>query len=371
MKFKKFRKMAAPVLCLILSLVSLNSCFGKSGDNNEGVSSGNNEADVHVFYYTYSDTYISGVRTALDAALAGKGITYQDYDGNGNQTTQTEQVQTAITKGAKAIVVNIVNTGSDDAATNIISMASAQGVPVIFFNREVSDEAVKSYDRCVFVGTDASEAGKMQGELIGEYLVANYDKCDLNKDGEISYIMFKGEEGNNEAIYRTQYGVENADKVLVENGKPKLKFYDKSNPNKYLVDKNGQWSAAAANEYMTTALTSFNEESKNMIELVICNNDGMAEGAITALNTIGYNTGSGKTIPVFGVDATDAAQSLIKAGKMAGTIKQDAQGMAQAIATIAANAITTADMLEGMENYNKDENVNKIRIAYSKYTGED
>ena len=123
----------------------------------------------------------------------------------------------------------------------------------------------------------------MQGEMIGEYVAKNFDAVDKNKDGKISYILFKGEEGNNEAIYRTQYAVEDADKVLKEEGKPALSFYDGSNPNKYLVDKNGQWSAAAANEYMTTALTSYNEANNNMIELVICNNDGMAEGAVTAL----------------------------------------------------------------------------------------
>lgn len=368
MKHLKFKKTIAILLCCLSCIMSV-LCLTACRSDKEG-GKGNDEADVHVFYYTYSDTYISGVRSALDKALKDRGISFQDYDGNGNQTTQTEQVQTAITKGAKVIVVNIVNTGSDDAAANIIGMASAQGVPVIFFNREVSDDAVRSYDKCVFVGTDAAEAGKMQGELIGEYLVSNYETCDLNKDGEISYIMFKGEEGNNEAIFRTRYGVEEADRVLEENSRPPLKFYDPSNTNKYLVDKNGQWSAAAANEYMTTALTSFNDESGNMIELVICNNDGMAEGAITALNTIGYNTGSGKSIPVFGVDATDAAQSLIKAGKMAGTIKQDAQGMADAIADIAQNATESGDVLKGTENYNMDENVNKIRIPYSKYTGQ-
>ena len=39
-----------------------------------------------------------------------------------------------------------------------------------------------------------------------------------------------------------------------------------------------------------------------MIELVICNNDGMTEGAISALNDKGYNLGTGKDgkmIPVF------------------------------------------------------------------------
>ena len=44
----------------------------------------------------------------------------------------------------------------------------------------------------------------MQGKMIGEYLVKNYDKLDLNKDGKISYVMFKGQEGNAEAEARTK-----------------------------------------------------------------------------------------------------------------------------------------------------------------------
>ena len=134
--------------------------------------------------------------------------------------------------------------------------------------------------------------------MIGEYVKRNYEAVDLNKDGEISYVMFMGEKGNNEAIFRTRYGVEDADRVLTEANLKPLKFYDPSNTDKYLVDKDGKWSASAANEYMTTALASYNEANNNMIELVICNNDGMAEGAISALNTVGYNTGGEKMIPV-------------------------------------------------------------------------
>ena len=142
-------------------------------------------ADVHVFYYTYSDTYISTVRSALDKALSGAGISYQDHDANNSQTTQTEQVQTAITKGAKLLVVNIVTTGSDDAASGIISLAKNANIPVIFFNREISSEAINSYGKCVFIGTDAAEAGYLQGDMIGDYLVKNYGSIDLNGDGEI------------------------------------------------------------------------------------------------------------------------------------------------------------------------------------------
>ncbi len=332
---------------------------------------GSGQADVHVFYYTYSDPYISNVRKSMDKMLKDAGISYQDYDGAGNQTTQTEQIQTAITAGAKAIIVNIVNTGSDDAATGIVSLAKNAGIPVIFFNREVSDKIVKSYDKCAFVGTDAKEAGILQGQMIGEYLAKNYAGVDINKDGIISYILFKGEEGNNEAIYRTQYSVEEANKILLANDKKALFFYDKGNPNKYLVDRNGQWSAAAANEYMTTALTSYNEDSGNMIELVICNNDGMAEGAISALNAAGYNKGgASRQIPVFGVDATSAAVDLIKKGKMTGTIKQDAEGMAKAVTTIVSNSLEEGKkMNEGLDDYTIDKDVFKVRIPYSKYLG--
>ncbi|MBR2461380.1 MAG: galactose ABC transporter substrate-binding protein [Clostridia bacterium] len=330
-------------------------------------------ADVHVFYYTYSDTYVSSVRAALDAELKKAGVSFQDYDGNSNQTTQTEQIQTAITKGAKVIAVNIVNTGSDDAANAVVNLAKNAGIPVVFFNREVSDSVIKSYDKCAFVGTSAEESGILQGQMIGEYVKANFEAMDINKDGKISYILFKGEEGNNEAIYRTKFAVEEADKILTAAGKPPLSFYDPNNPNKYLVDRNGQWSASAANEYMTTALTSFNENSNKMIELVICNNDGMAEGAISALNASGYNTGAegARIIPVFGVDATDAAKELISKKKMTGTIKQDAEGMAIAICKLCVNGCSAngPGLLSGMDDYTVDAEVSKIRIPYSKYTG--
>ena len=329
---KKFMSL----LLVGIMMLSLVAC-GKSGG-------GKGELNVGVFYYTYSDTYISSVRTALDSALTEAGIKFQNYDGNSNQTTQNEQIDTAIAQGTNLLIVNIVTSGSVDASQAIVDKASAAGIPVIFFNRAVeSDEdegkVLGSYDKCAFVGTDAPEAGHMQGKLVGQYVVDNFDTIDLNGDGKISYAMFMGQLGNVEAIYRTQYGVEDADAVITAAGKPALEYFDASNTDKYQVDQDGNWSATAANNYMTTNLSQYNESAGNMIELVICNNDGMAEGVISALNDKGYNLGDGKctTIPVFGVDATDAAKQLIADGKMTGTIKQDAEGMANGIAYLAKN----------------------------------
>lgn len=61
--------------------------------------SDSSDGEVSVFYYTFSDTYISSVRSAMDKLLSDSGVKYNNYDANGNQTTQTEQVTTAIAKG--------------------------------------------------------------------------------------------------------------------------------------------------------------------------------------------------------------------------------------------------------------------------------
>ena len=324
---------------------------------------------VAVFYYTYGDTYISSVRSALDAALDGAGVAYQDYDSNNSQTTQTEQIDTAIAQGAKVLVVNQVDTGSDDTTKNIIEKAQAAAIPVIFFNRSVSEEVVTAYDKAVFVGTDYEMAGHMQGEMIGNYLVENYDTVDLNGDGVISYVMFKGQEGNAEADARTQFGVEDADKVLAEAGKEPLSFYDSNNSDKYLVDKDGAWSAAAATDYLQTAMSQYSEANNNMIELVIANNDEMAIGSVTALQNAGYNKEGATVIPVFGVDATDAAKDAIAAGSMIGTIKQDAEGMANTIAQIAQNFQGGADKFADVDAANVV-GTWRVNIPYATYTGE-
>lgn len=326
---------------------------------------------VSVFYYTYGDTYISSVRSALDSAFDAAGVAYQDYDSNNSQTTQTEQIDTAIAQGTSLLVVNQVDTGSDDTTKNIIEKATAAGIPVVFFNRSVSEDVVSAYDKAVFVGTDYEMAGHMQGEMIGQYLVENYDAVDLNGDGVISYVMFKGQEGNAEADARTQYGVEDADKILKEAGKEALSFYDSNNSDKYLVDKDGAWSAAAATEYLQTAMSQYSEANNNMIELVIANNDEMAIGSVTALQNAGYNKedGSATVIPVFGVDATDAAKDAINKGTMIGTIKQDAEGMANTIAQIAQNFMGGADKFAEVDSANVV-GTWRVNIPYATYTGE-
>ena len=361
------KKTLAIILAVVMMVSLLAGCGDKPAPNPDPAGS---SLDVAVFYYDFSDVYISSVRNSMNSQLDALGVKYNNYDGAGNQSQQTDQINTAIANGANLLIVNIVETSSPDAAQNAVEAARTAGIPIIFFNREVSNEVVNSYEKCAFVGTDAPEAGHMQGKLVGDYLLANYDAVDLNGDGTISYVMFKGQEGNAEAEARTQFGVEDANAVLTAAGKPELVYYNASATDKYLVDQGGKWSAQAANDYMSSILSEYSETNGNMVELIICNNDGMAEGAVSALQGAGYNTGDGKTIPVFGVDATDSAKQLINEGKMTGTIKQDAEGMASTIVNLVSSVKNGGNLMDNTSSFIVDEGVAKIRVPYATYTGE-
>ena len=369
----RMKKLFALALSAIMVLGLLSGCGSQEETPAEGgeETPAASELNVGVFYYNFADAYITTVRNEMDAKLTEAGITFNNFDGQNNQAQQLDQINTAITNGANLLIVNIVETSSPDAAQQACDAAKNAGIPIIFFNREVSDDVVNSYEQCAFVGTDAAEAGHMQGEMIGDYLLENYDTVDLNGDGTISYVLFKGQEGNAEAEYRTQFSVEDANAKLTEAGKPELAFYDSANTSKYLVDTTGAWSAQAATDYMTTILASYSEANGNMIELVIANNDGMAEGAISALQAAGYNTGEegSKTIPVYGVDAMDSAVQKIENGQMTGTVKQDAAGMASTIMTLVENVNSAAELMANTDSYNVDEGVAKIRVPYAKVTG--
>lgn len=72
---------------------------------------------------------------------------------------------------------------------------------------------------------------------------------------------------------------------------------------------------------------------------------------------------------MFGVDATDAAKDAISKGTMTGTIKQDAEGMANAIATIVQNFQGGKGTFDGIDANNLV-GTWRVNIPYAAYTGE-
>jgi methyl-galactoside transport system substrate-binding protein len=302
---------------------------------------------IGVLIYKYDDTYISTVRAAITAAANGKAEIIMQ-DGKGDQATQNDQLDVLIEKKVDVLVVNMVDA---KAAQGVVDKAKAAGIPVVFFNREPDTAVVKSYDKAIFVGTNAADAGIMQGEIM-KNLWGDGSTYDLNKDGICQYVMFQGEPDNPEAIARTEYSIKKAEELGLK--------CEAIAPISVC-----NWDSAQAQTAMEAMLSSL----EGKIEFVVCNNDGMAQGAVAALIAAGYNTGEpgAKMIPVIGVDATDAAKDLIAKGQMSATVKQDGEAMGNAVVSVALNAASGKEMLDGT-SYKFDDTGVAIRIPYAPYT---
>ena len=73
-------------------------------------------------------------------------------------------------------------------------------------------------------------------------------------------------------------------------------------------------------------------EYQNKIELVLANNDDMALGAIDAYKKLNYTSSA---LPVFlGIDGTDVGLKAIKEGCLQGTVYNDKEGQAEAMAKL-------------------------------------
>lgn len=329
------KKCLVVLLIIVMLTTIVTGCSSKESD----------KLKIGVLIYKYDDTYISTVRQALEAeSEKDPEVTLLMNDSQNDQSKQNDQIDILIEKGVDALVVNIVDIG---AASAVIDKAKAADIPVVFFNREPDTEVLNTYEKARFVGTKPEEAGIIQGEMMAEvWESGDYDR---NGDGVMQYVMLKGDADNPEAIARTEYSV----KTLNEKG--------------IKTEEIGLQVANWDNEKANQAMESWLGKYEDKIEFVIANNDGMASGAISALQNAGYNKGDGgKYIPVFGVDATDEAKSLIEKGVMTGTVKQDGEGMAKAVYALVVNAAKGKDFLDGTD-YEYDETGISVRIPYQPY----
>lgn len=120
---------------------------------------------------------------AMDRAMYIENIGYTYYGAQGDAAKQVQQAQEALDTGCAALMVELVDAAS---AQQIVDLAKAKDVPVIFFGCDVDETVAAGYDKCVIVNTDEATLFEKQGEMITEYLKKNGKKLDRNGDGAIS-----------------------------------------------------------------------------------------------------------------------------------------------------------------------------------------
>jgi len=288
------------VIMLVLTVICTAAFAGGSSDR-VGLP------QIGVAIYKFDDTFMSYVRNAIAANAAGRA-TVSIVDSQNAQPTQNDQVDQFITKKMKAIAINPVDR---TAAGAIIGKAKAANVPVVFFNREPFENDMKSWDKVYYIGAKAEESGTMQGQIAAEWWIAN-----KGKDKELRYIMLKGEPGHQDAELRTEYSI----KAVQAAG---IKVRE-------LATDTAMWDRPKAVEKMDAFWARYGDQ----IDMVFCNNDDMALGAIESLRKVGFFSG-GKYMPVVGVDATAPALQALAEGTLLGTVLNDAANQGKATFDIA------------------------------------
>lgn len=325
------------MLVMVLSLAACQSGDGKATEAGDK-SGGAEKPTIGVTIYKYDDNFMSFVRQAIQTAGKDKA-TIEMNDSQNSQATQNDQVDTMISKGAKSLAINLVD---PQAANTVIEKAKKADLPVIFFNKEPEASVLASYDKAWYVGTTSAESGVIQGEVIADAWKA-HPEWDRNGDGVMQYVLLKGEPGHPDAEARTKYSIE----TVVEKG---IKVEE-------LELQTGMWDSTKGKELMDAWISKHGDA----IEMVVANNDGMALGAIQSLNAAGYFA-DGKFMPVVGVDAIPDALEQIKAGKMVGTVLNDAKNQGQATFDLAFNTAMGKDPVEGTE-WKMDEG-KAVRVPY-------
>ena len=344
------KKLVALVLALLVAL-SCTAVFAEA----------KTEYNVEVLVWKFDDTYGSSVRQGMKKWAEtigdelGVKINLTMNDAGDDMAKQVEQCDQVIGKNPDFVIINLAEPAGGQT---LVDKLTAAKIPFLYYNIPPSEETYESVVKTpgsFFVGTLPREAGDMQGEILADLWAADPAKIDLNGDGKVQFVEFKGVANNPEAIARTQYSEETA----VALGVP-LEMVTET----IVAD----WDTTKANDAMLSTWQAHPE-----IELVFANNDDMAIGVIAALNQSGYNTGNegDKAISVIGVDATDAAIEAIKAGKMTATVKQDGDAMGEANIRIMMNYLLNGKWYEGLEEKYKLSDVGvSVYSPYAKITAE-
>ena len=256
---------------------------------------------VGVSIYKFDDNFMTLYREELQKYFKTKETDTVKYDvtvvdGKNDMATQTEQVQTFISQGVDVMIINLVQSSSAATVTNLAKEAN---IPVVYINREPSAEDMKGWDKICYVGADARQSGTFQGQIIRDLP----DHGDADGDGTVRYVMIMGDPENVDAQYRTEFSIKALEEANIAVEK--------------LFEQRGDWEQAKGQELAATALSQYGEK----VDVIFCNNDGMAVGAAQAISAAGRKVG--EDIYLVGVDAIDDAIDLIKAGKMTGTVLND------------------------------------------------
>ena len=220
-------------------------------------------------------------RTIQDVFSEDAGYSLDLVDCDNDNAAQLEAVRTFISKDMDYIVIAPIQSAGWDT---VLQEAQDAGIPVIIADREIeaSDDL---YD--AWVGTNTTNEGITAGNWLAEYL----------GDKDANILVIEGSVGASAALGRT----EGFNQVAGEHDNWKI-----------LDSQSGDFTQAGGQEVMESFIKSY----EGQFNVVVCQNDNEAYGAMDAMDAAGITYGVDGDVTLISFDATHDGLQYTLDGKI-------------------------------------------------------
>ena len=261
------------ILALVLAVMMLCACTAMAEDLiSVGFAQVGHESDWRT----------ASTLSAQEVFSKENGYELSFVDADNDSAVQLEAVRNFIQQGVDYIIVDpIVETGWDAVLTE----CEDAGIPVIVIDRTISDS--DKFD--AWVGSDFMVEGLACGEWLAAYAA---DKGIT----EINALVIEGSTGSGAQIGRTDGFKAVADREGWT----------------ILDSQNGDFTEAGGQEVMESYCQSY----AGQFNVVVCQNDNEAAGAMTAMDQAGVTYGVGGDVILISFDANRPYVQLVADGKI-------------------------------------------------------
>ena len=310
------KKLVALLLALVL-VVGLCACAKKaetttptdgSEQTSESAATAQSKGTIGITLPTQELARCLKDQEYLTQYLNERGYDVDVQFAKGDAATQVAQMENMITNG----VVGIICSPWDGSAlTSAVEAAHNAGIPVIAYDALILNTP---YIEC-YAADDLRGIGALQAQYIVDTL-----KLDSSDEAH-TLELFAGDYADANAPLFFE-GAMNVLTPYIESGK----LVVKSGQTEFNVVATAEWDGAKAQSRMDAILSTYYLDEP--IEAVLCQNDDLAAGVISACKSAGYGTEAMPLPITTGQDCTISAVKSILAGEQSMTVFKDIKQLA-------------------------------------------
>jgi inositol transport system substrate-binding protein len=272
------------LICALAALLSLAAVAGCSSKNSH------DRPMVVASLHNLSEPFFIAVRRELESEAAKLGVEVSVVDGQSNSAKQTADVEAALASGAQGIILAPTDVNALAPAVETVLKA---GIPIVTLDRRVDNTSVI----VPHVGADNLAGGRSMAQWVVE-----------NFPNGAHIVLISGQPGSSSAIDRTR-GIQVA-------------FRTAGLQYQLVAEQSANWQREQGLTVTQNILISLGTQ---VPQVILCEDDDMALGALEALRTSGVSG-----VKVLGFNATPEALARVRDGELAATVEQSPARQARA-----------------------------------------